>query len=201
MGSIDSQDFSLLSSRAAVTPGAYVPQVGDNEDALLAKILARQDGALPSATVSFDRPNNTIAYTAGDVVSSTAGSILELQLARANMVSPGTIIISASLRIAAASVRSGESGYRLHLYSAAPTIIADNAFHSLETADAAQYVGFIDLPAPTDAGNALWSQADGILRQVPLDATGKIYGILQTLGAYTPAANTTHRVTLSAYTP
>jgi hypothetical protein len=56
------------------------------------------------------------------------------------------IIQSISLVFSDSTVPSGMGAFRLHLYSASPTAIADNAAFDLASGERATYMGFIDLP-------------------------------------------------------
>ncbi len=155
-----------------------------------------------SIAASFTRPNDTAAYTAGDAVGVTGSSILTFAGLTATGSAPGRnlMITSASLRIDVGSVPAGMSGFRLHLYTAAPDAIADNAPWDLASAgDRSKYQGFIDLPAPSDLGSTIFAQADGINHQVQLaDGATAIYGVLQTFAAYTPTAQAVKTITLRA---
>jgi hypothetical protein len=86
---------------------------------------------------------------------------------------------------------------RLHLYTSAPTAIADNAAFNLPSADRASYVGSIDIGTPADLGDTLWAQNDDVRKQVILTGDS-VYGILQTVAAYTPTANAAKTITLLA---
>lgn len=194
LGHLSTNDLERVNSSAA-------PAAGDEVRHLLAKQLGRTASTLITSSTEFTKAANTTAYTAGDVVGPATTALLSFQLSRETSVAPGCILISAMLRIANASVPSGMAGFRLHLFNGAPTALADNAAFSLETADEALYAGYVDLPTPQDFGNALISQATGILLQVPLDSNGSIKGMLQTLGGYTPASGTKYLVDLSAVTP
>jgi hypothetical protein len=83
------------------------------------------------------------------------------------------------------------TGFRLHLYSASPTTILDNAAFDLVSGEVANYAGFIDLPTPQDLGSTLVTQADypGMLIKLA-SASTSLFAQLETRGAYTPASGT-----------
>lgn len=140
-----------------------------------------------TSSASVTRPADVLAYTALDVVSNSTSTPTVLTFPE---IGPtyGTIIIrTATFRVDVASVPSGMGAFRLHLYTSSPTAIADNAAFNLISADRAKYAGFIEFATPTDIGDTLWSQVDNINRQVRL-SDGSLYGILQTVGAFTPTS-------------
>jgi hypothetical protein len=87
------------------------------------------------------------------------------------------------------------SSFRLHLYNAAPTAIADNVAFNLISADRAKYMGYIDVDTIVDMGDTLWGQVDNVnLLCKTLSTT--IYGVLETKGAFTPSSGTIKTVSL-----
>jgi len=155
-------------------------------------------------TVTFIRPDNTTAYTAGDAV----GIMIPFEDI-ANWMNPGreVCIISARLRIDIASAPVGMDKFRLHLYNAIPGIVGaipDNAAWDLATeADRAAYQGFIEFALPATLGSTLYSQLANVQHQVTMlppsstSPNNTLYAILQTVGAWTPAALTQFAVTLN----
>lgn len=134
------------------------------------------------------RPANTTGYTAGDVYGG-------LQTFSAiGMSNSSVVVTSVSLRLDITAIPSGMIGFRLHLYSAAPTTLADNAVWSLTNGDRSIYEGFVDIAIPAAIGSSiLYSQNDYINKQIKL-STSTLYGYLVTLGAYTPASATTSTI-------
>jgi len=174
------------------TAGVVVPvQVDANG------VLQAGSGTYQSIFVNT-RPSDTTAYAAGDAVGDTAGSAIQTF---ANIGSSGgTIFITAAdLRIDVASVPSGMGNQRLHLFDASPTAIADNVAYVLPAADRSKYLGFIDLGTPADQGDTLFVQADGINKPFKL-AVGSttLYGIRQTIAAFTPTSAAVSTIRLNA---
>ena len=144
------------------------------------------DGKAYRSTVTITRPSNTTAYTAGDVVGDTGGSaILTL-----NSIGPsgGYILIqSAALIFSDSSVPSGMGAFRIHLYNATPTAIADNALFDLTSAERAAYMGYIEFNVPQDLGSTIYTQLDYPGRLIKLAAASTtLYAEIETRNAYTP---------------
>jgi hypothetical protein len=175
------------------------PQAGDTVEALLAKSAYRQF----SSEVAIARPADTTAYTAGDAIGATGGSahLTFTGLGRPRADGVRLMLRSATLMIAATAVPAGMTTLRLHLYTAAPDAIADNAVWDLSSAgDRLKYLGYIEFAAPTDLGSTLWSQLDGINKQLLLSSSTQLVGVLQTVGGFTPAASTAFTVRLHGET-
>ena len=148
-------------------------------------------------TATQTRPNDTVSYTAYDVVGQNPGA--NVTFSNVSSVSGGHIIIqSACLEVDVAAVPTGMSSFRLHLYDAAPTVIADNAAYDLPSGDRAKYLGYIEFDTPIDLGATLWSQKDalGMKRKLAAGSTA-LYGILQTIGGFTPSASTVKSISLN----
>lgn len=147
------------------------------------------------STLSFSRPENTTAYTAGDVLGiadsgtpANAGSaIFEL-----TNIGPagGHIVITDSLfQVHVTSVPSGMTSFRLRLYDASPTAILDNAAWDLPANDRSPNLGYIDLGTPVDVGSTLEVQQTGINKKVKLAAAStSLWCEIITNGAYTPSS-------------
>ena len=149
------------------------------------------DGRAYRTTATITRPSNTTAYTAGDVVGDTGGSAI-ISLTAAGPSAGFVIIQSVSLVFSDSAVPSGMGAFRLHLYSVSPTAIADNAAFDLVSGERATYMGFIDLPTPSDFGSTLYTQTDYPGRLIKLNtASTTLFVELETRGAYTPVSAST----------
>jgi hypothetical protein len=155
-------------------------------------------------TISFTRPANvTPDYTALDVIGiadagtpANAGSAIHT-LPLAGPSAGSIVIVGAELRIDLAAVPTGMTGFRVHLYDAAPTAILDNAAFDLVANDRGKYLGYIDLGVPIDLGSTLFAEVDGLNKLVKLAAAStSLYAEIQQLGAYTPASATAYTLTL-----
>jgi hypothetical protein len=165
----------------------------------------RSDGSYASlvaggayrTTATITRPSNTTAYTAGDVVGDTGGSAI-LTFTNAGPSGGYVLVQSVSLVFSDTAVISGMGAYRLHFYSASPTAIADNAAFDLVSGERDTYMGYVDLPAPTDFGSSLYTQVDYPGRLIKLaSASTSLFAELETRGAYTPASASTIAVRIN----
>jgi hypothetical protein len=159
--------------------------------------MAFSTSAAYVSSVTQARPADTSAYTAGDVISNSTSAPVVLTFANVGPTYGSAIIQTANLRADVASVPTGYGAFRLHLYNVAPTAINDNAAYNLPSGDRSKYQGFVEFSTPLDLGDTLWAQADYVGKQVRL-LDGNLYGILQTMGAFTPTSAASK--TLSLYT-
>ena len=159
--------------------------VSDNSSSLTV------DGKAYRTTATITRPSNTTAYTAGDVVGDTGGSAI-ISLTAAGPTAGFVIIQSISLVFSDSTVPSGMGAFRVHLYSASPTAIADNAAFDLTSGERDTYMGYVDLPAPQDLGSSIYTQTDYPGRLIKLAAASTtLFAELETRGAYTPVSAST----------
>jgi len=151
-------------------------------------------GTLVEVSATMTRPDNATPYTALDVVGTDAAT--NINFANAGIAGRGFAVMGARLRIDVSAVPAGMGDFRLHLYNAAPTAITDNLAYNLPAADRAKYLGYITIPAPVDIGDTIWAQVDNVNLTGELVSTS-IFGILQTVEAYTPAALTVSDVAIT----
>lgn len=174
-------------------PDLISPAGGDiglqrRSDGSYASLVA---GGAYRTTATITRPSNTTAYTAGDVVGDTGGSAI-ISLTAAGPSAGFVLIQSVSLVFSDSTVPSGMGAFRIHMYSASPTAIADNAAFDLLSGDRATYMGYIDLPAPQDLGSTIYTQVDYPGRLIKLaDASTTLFVEIETRGAYTPVSAST----------
>ncbi len=136
----------------------------------------------------FARPADVTAYASGDLVanSTTAGSVTAMAFPLMGLRSPK--IVGAQIRKNTATATAAT--FRLHLFSAAPTVSAgDNAAIAVSSS-LANYFGYIDLDMTT-AGSVI-AAATLALRvgfTVPLglgEGLTTIYGLMEARAAYAP---------------
>jgi len=168
----------------ANTSGNPVP-VSDSSGSLTV------DGRAYLSTISFNRPGDATAYTAGDVVGTSGSAIQTL-----SGIGPSNgyvIVQSVEFLINSTSVPAGMGSFRAHFYTASPTAIVDNAAFDLVSGDVSSYVGYVDLPTPQDLGSTLYTQTDYPGRLIKL-ASGQtsLFCEIQTINSYTPASGTLH---------
>ena len=185
---------SSLSSIDTKTPSLQsgaVP-IGDNGGSLTV------DGRAYSSSVSFNRPGNASGYTAGDVIGVTSGGAAGSAIHTFASIGPSNghvMLQSVEMFIDASTVPAGMGAFRLHLYNSSPSSIVDNAVFDLQTTDRTKYIGYADLSTPLDLGSVLYSQSDysGRLLKIASGSTS-LFGILQTVNAYTPTSGTAHEI-------
>jgi hypothetical protein len=149
------------------------------------------DGKAYRAAATITRPSNTTAYTAGDVVGDTGGTAI-ITLPSIGPSGGFVLIQSLSLVLSDSTVPSRMGAFRVHLYSASPTAIADNAPFDLASGERASYLGFVDLAAPQDLGSTIYTQVDYPGRLVKLAAAStSLFAEIETRGAYTPVSAST----------
>lgn len=156
------------------------------------------------AAVDVTRPSNTTLYPALVVIGiadagtpANAGSAI-LTFADIGPAGGHVFITDANLLIALAAVPAGMTAFRLHLYDAAPDAILDNAAFNLSSAgDRGKYLGYVDIAVPQDLGSSLYTQNPNIGKKVKLAAAStSLFGVLQTIGSFTPASGTVYSVKL-----
>jgi hypothetical protein len=127
------------------------------------------------------------AYTAGDVfgVYQEFSFVGPLGIA----VPKGSLIriLGTELRIDTTALVASEGAYTLHLYTAAPTTIADNAPYAITAADLPNYIGSLAVGTPVDLGAALFVKSAALTHDIPLVAD-KLYGFLINAATITPTA-------------
>lgn len=155
--------------------------------------------------ISFTRPADTTAYTAGDVVGGLLAFPYQMPFG-ANF-----FLNSAFLRIFRTTVIASETTYKLHMFSNKPSAIADNAPFTVSAADGLFYLGQIDLPQVVDLGALIWSKVDNLQMQrklqqlapaqlTPEDQQGTyLHAYLVTDGAYTPESATVHHISVNGF--
>lgn len=147
--------------------------------------------------LSLTRTADTNAYLAGDVLgsaTSSAGASLDMGVCGAS--GADIMITSAAFEIDASAVISGMANYRLYLYNITPpSALGDNAPWDLPSGDRASFLGYIDLGTPVDLGSTLYVETNGINKHIKLAGT-HLFAYLVTVGAYTPASATVHKITL-----
>lgn len=147
---------------------------------------------------SFARPANTTALAALDVVGPAVAAVLTFENA-ARTVGQGGVIRAAKL---ITDQSTNTSAYRLHIYKIAPAaVIADNALFTELYADRASKVGVIALAAAaTEGAGSDAASTQNIALDLPYecdDDDTSLYGVLETVGGFTPASGQGFHITLS----
>ena len=170
-------------------------QMGNADVSAANPLATKVVSAGKTSSDTITRGNVSDPYLAGDVVSTVEGEVMEFPSVGA--ASEMLVILGSRLRIDLdAAVTAGITGYRLHLYNAAPTAIADNVPFNLIAADRAKYLGYITISTPIRLDDTQFAQDDNINYTCTLAGTS-LFGILQTIGAYTPTANAVKTIILN----
>lgn len=128
------------------------------------------------------------AHSAGDVVSTTSGEILEFNTGLA--AGGSGQILSSLFHLNQSSIFSGHTGYKLYLFTVTPTIQATNAAFNLATAELSSYIGPLDISPLTDLGdNCAIFDNNHALDFTLAPADTKLYGKLVCKGAETTVEN------------
>ena len=151
---------------------------------------SRTRGIAVAGSVTFTRPADTTAYTALDVIGGVSSAIHEVALG----VPAGAEVQldTFELIVNRTTVPSGMTSVTVHLYTAAPTAIADNAAFSAAVADRGLYAGSVLMsPIAAVGGGFLYSFADYAGRKIKL-TTSSIFAVLLTTTGFTPLSATEH---------
>ena len=199
------QAFTTTSLNVASNANVQMKDIGGG---LYADVVV--SGGASQSSVSVTRPNNTTAYTAGDVLGAAdagtpanAGSAI-LEFTNIAPVGSNALITGASLAINVSALPAGMTTFRLHLYDTSPAAILDNAAWDLVAGDRDYYLGYIDIEQMVDVGSTLYVQTDKLAnsslpKQVKLSsASTSLFGLLVTNAGFTPTASAVKKITLSA---
>lgn len=145
---------------------------------------------------TITRPANTTAYAANDAVSdnATAGSVTPMTVTLSD-TNDYPVAISA-IRLASTDTGFGGANMRMFLYNADPTastgvVGGDNAAFSTKKGS---FIGSMSgtLRAFSDGSSGVLTPDEGsLLLSLPTSGAKTIFGLLQTLSAATPSANST----------
>ena len=196
--------------RTALAANAAIAAVYTVSGATTAIVLTRITKAADDATLNISLDNGTCAgittaassanTTAGAATSASAGSAI-LTLADIGPAGGRVTISDVNLEVDVAAIPSGMSTFRLHFYNESPDAILDNAAWDLASAgDRLKYLGYVDLNIPVDLGSTLYSQNNAVYKTVKL-ATGAtaLYGVLQTIGGFTPSSGAVKVLNVHAF--
>lgn len=138
-----------------------------------------------TASATITRPANATAYTALDIIGTA------LTFATGLTSGQHAIIMGADIHYDVAAIPAGMTTFRLHLYDVTPpSAPADNAAFDLPAGDRASYLGYLDLSGTMlDLGSTCFIQGDNLNRKIKLNASANVFGLLQTVGGFTPAGN------------
>lgn len=134
------------------------------------------------------RPSDTTAYAINDVVGPTGSAAVgELADFFAANGASGYISKVELFTDQAANV----APYRIYFFNAAPTAIADNAAFTLLYADAAKYIGYVDIGNVVQEGSGSTAAGGNWIGQLAAKAAAdsrKLYYVIVTKAVFTPAS-------------
>lgn len=157
-------------------------------------------GRTLTVTASFTRPSDTTAYAAKDTVSNST-SATTLMTLTIGSVDGGTGYITKARLTTDQSTNTAQ--FRLHLYRVSTATVGnDNAANTLMWTDRTERVGYIDFaPMATEGTGSDCAQslnADLRLAFTCGASDSNLYGVLETITAWTPASGQNFHVALTA---
>ena len=165
---------------------------------LLGKV--KVSGPVRVSAAIYQRSAATTQYTAGDVIGDGDATLAAKPLAFEDVVdTPGGSGILASVTIAHSAAEATALLPELWLFSAPPTMVADNAAWTLTDADILNCVAVISFSSSFIGyiSNNTFFQAGEICRPFVCPAgVRRLYGVLIARNAYTPLAGETFKVRL-----
>lgn len=188
LGTLIGKDFSTQTTLAAVLAKIIAAPATEAKQDTANTSLAIIDDVGAGVAVTLTRTSDTNAYLANDVIGAATGSTAALSFANVGPSGREVMLTSASLKINATAVISGETSYNLYCYPVTPpSALGDNAPFDIPSGDQATAIYKIPLGTPVDEGSTLLVQSDSINKQITLSGTG-IFCYLVTVGAYTPTS-------------
>jgi hypothetical protein len=186
----------LSQDNAPVSPSNPLP-VSDST-------LADQKAAMPLVITgaTFTRPANTTAYASGDLVanSTTAGSVVAVTFANVVLAAGGCTRVE-RVRLQKNSTGLTNASFRLHLYNATPSTIA-NGDNSAWLTAIGGYIGAFDVTldrAFSNGAEGAGISLTGLPMTLTIPAGTTLYGLLEARGAYTPVSGETFTAILEVY--
>ncbi len=165
----------------------------------LTELYIQKMGDGDKSSASFARPADTAIYAANDVVATATTNLTfsDVMKTSENIFK----VVGVTLEIDGTTIIADMAGFTLHLYDTAPTVIADNVAYNLPAGDRAKYLGYITLATPADLGVTLWSQNSTSMIGKLTSVSTSLYGILSTVGNFTPESETVFKVTIYTAAP
>lgn len=195
------RSYNVVSGRSAdQTPRDLLV----NEAGWLQSEVTAKDYAAVLTSNTLTRPADTTAYASGDLVanSTTAGSVAAFSFASAARVAAGAIRIE-RVRLYKSGTSAANASFRVHLYNANPSGIA-NGDNGAWLTSIAGYIGAFDL----SSANAR-TFSDGVeLAGIPMVGSSiltqlasgtTLYALIEARGAYTPVSAETFTLRAEVY--
>lgn len=148
-----------------------------------------------SANYFIQRPNDTTAYTANDVIGDAITGTAVWKFANVGPANGGDIIVDeVRFEVLDTGLIASEASHTIHFYSQfPPSNLADNAAFDITSGDRLFYQGKLTVGTPVDEGTTLYVAITNQAKKVTL-ATSTLFAYLTTAGAYTPTVNRQYRL-------
>lgn len=213
LATIATNTAGLATASAQSTANASLASIATNTSGLtgLATATAQTTGnnflstianSVPIAVesqVNITRPADTVAYAIADAISNSTTSPTILTFTGMARTSGGSGYIT---KARAMTNQSGNTQrLRLHLYNVAPTAVNDNAPQTVLYANRAGYVGTIDFTGLSTEGtgsDTAFSINNSPRLPFVTSGSASLFGMLETLDAFTPTSAQTFFIGLTA---
>lgn len=195
-------DIAVVAIHGGTGNKELVYDILDQQYQAVAGDVNRVGGFTLNPSANFTRPANTTAYASGDLVANdtTAGSVVPMTFTVAR-VAQGSVTIRKA-RLSKSTTTTSNAAFRLHLYTAAPTIA--NGDNSAWSTTRSGYLGAIDF----SSSNALAFSDGTAINGVPVVGTEinvklasgtTIVGLLEARAAYGPGSGEVFTVELELF--
>lgn len=142
-------------------------------------------------TDNFTRPADTTAYASGDLVanSTTAGSVVSLNFASSARYTQGAGKVT-RCRLEKSTTSLTNASFRVHIYTAAPTGIA-NGDNGAWSTNRAGYIGAIDITMDRAFVDGAYGEDNPMGNEYiffKLSSGQALRGLIEARAAYTPGS-------------
>lgn len=186
--------------QAAMAASAPVAIASDQSAVKIDAVGASYALVITSNTIT--RPTDTNAYALGDLVanSTTAGSVTPFTFANAASITAGVGRID-RIRILKSTTTTANALFRVHIYNAAPTSLANGDNGAWSTANAG-YIGAFDVncdKAFTDGAHGVGVPLIGGSLMFKIASGTTLYALLEARAAYAPGNAETFTLIAETY--
>lgn len=146
---------------------------------------------------------SSIGVNPNQIIGNSTATTAAINFANMGLSGSRIMITSAQLEIDTTSVPANQTSFNAFLFNVTPpSSITDGSTVAtavpLSTSDRAQFLGQISLGTPALLGSTLYTESNGINKQLKLSGTG-VFAYITTVSSYTPlAASSVYTVTLHA---
>lgn len=152
-----------------------------------------------SVSATFTRPNDTTPYGAGDLVANNTAAASVVPLSWLTAGSRPFVLSRIRLLKSGATITNAQ--FRIHLFRSAPVIstTGDNGVFASVVAGAANWLASFDgtmVAAMSDGAAVNCLPTGNTPRRDYVGDPTTLYGLLEAVGAYTPAAQEVFTATL-----